>query len=236
MHHLRILIAALVVAAALVAARPAIAVAAAPAGAVPHAEPAQPPEHESPVAKEAEQGQEEHGDGWMAVIAKAFNFAILAGVLVYFLRTPLVDYLNGRITKVREDLVTAAQTRETATRRLSEIHAQLAALPAELEALKVRGHEEIAAERVRINEAAEAERQRLLEHTRREIDMRLRIARRDLIEHAATLAVEVASGRIRAAITPDDQARLLDRYTTQLASPQAGPAGGLGPDRGEARS
>ena len=37
--------------------------------------------------------------------AKAFNFAVLAGVLVYFLRTPLAEYLNGRISKVREDLV-----------------------------------------------------------------------------------------------------------------------------------
>ena len=227
MQHLRFLIAALVVAAAVVAAQPAVVSAE-------HAEPAASLAHqaspeagrgagpESPAAKEPEQGRDEHGSGWMAVIAKAFNFAILVGVLVYFLRTPLMDYLGGRITKVREDLVTAAATREAATRRLSEIHAQLAALPAELEALKVRGAEEIAAERVRIAQAAEAERQRLLEHTRREIETQLRVARRDLIEHAATLAVEVASGRIRAAITPDDQARLLDRYTAQVAGPEPG--------------
>ena len=216
MQHVRFLIAALVVAAAVVAARPAVAVASARPQ---HSEPAASaaPAQESPVGQEAEQGEEAHGGGWLAVIAKAFNFAVLAGVLVYFLRTPLMDYLNGRITKVREELVTAAEMRETATRRLADIHAQLAALPAELDALTARGAEEIAAERVRINQAAEAERQRLLDHTRREIETRLRIARRELIEHAATLAVEVASGRIRAAITPDDQARLLDRYTTQLA-------------------
>jgi F-type H+-transporting ATPase subunit b len=123
--------------------------------------------------------------------------------------------------KVRQDLVTAAETREAATRQLAEIQARLAALPGELEALKKRGSEEIAAERVRIQQAAEAERQRLLEHTRREIDMRLRLARRELVEHAADLAVAIASERIRKAITPDDQARLVERYTTQVKEVRA---------------
>jgi F-type H+-transporting ATPase subunit b len=177
---------------------------------------AEPRPQESPAAKEAEQGGEAHKGGWLAVIAKTVNFAILAGVLVYFLKTPLLGYLDSRITKVREDLVTAAQTREAATRQLAEIEARLGALPAELETLKARGAEEIAAERARIERAAEAERQRLLEHTRREIEMRLRVARRDLVAHAADLAVQIASTRIRRSITPDDQARLIDRYAAQL--------------------
>ena len=48
------------------------------------------------------------------------------------------------------------------------------------------------AEQARIAQAAAAERERLLEHTRREIEMRLRVARRELIEHAAQLAVDIA--------------------------------------------
>src|SRR4051794_17159364 len=104
-----------------------------------------------------EQGEEAHEEGWMPVIAKTVNFAILAGVLVYFLKTPLTEYLASRIVKVRQDLVTAAETREAAARQLTEIQAKLAALPGELEALKKRGAEEIAAERLRIQQAAEAE-------------------------------------------------------------------------------
>jgi F0F1-type ATP synthase membrane subunit b/b' len=46
--------------------------------------------------------------------------------------------------------------------------------------------------------------------------MRLRIARRELTEHAAQLAVQVAHDRIQRTITPEDQLRLVDRYTTQL--------------------
>jgi F-type H+-transporting ATPase subunit b len=187
-----------------------------------HAAP-QPPEAASQpqAAHESEQPEQEQEEGWLPVIAKTVNFAILVGVLVYFLKTPLTEYLSSRIVKVREDLVAAAETRETATRQLSEIQARLAALPGELEALKKRGSEEIAAERVRIQQAAEAERQRLLEHTRREIDRRLRVARRELVEHAATLAVAIASERIQKSITPDDQARLVERYTSQLREVRA---------------
>ena len=150
------------------------------------------------------------------MVAKAVNFTILVAVLVYFLRAPLAAYLGGRIAKVREDLVTAAQTRETAVQQLAEIDAKLAALPAELEALKQRGAEDLVAERARIEQDAQVERQRLLEQTQREIDMRLRVAKRELLEVAAGLAVNVASERIRTSITADDQTRLVERYASQL--------------------
>jgi Zn-dependent peptidase ImmA (M78 family) len=51
---------------------------------------------------------------------------------------------------------------------------------------------------------------------RREIDARLRMAKRQLTEHAAELAVKVAEDRIRRTITPEDQLRLVDRYAAQL--------------------
>ena len=191
-------------------AEPAAAVQAPAAGEAPASAPAS-----APAPAHAE--EEAHGSGWLATIAKIFNFAVLVGVLVYFLRSPLATYLSSRITRVREDLVAAAAMREEASRRLAQIDARLKALPSELEALKARGAEEIVAERQRIEQAAEVERQRLLEHTRREIDMHYRVARRQILEQTATMAVSVASERIKRTITPDDQARLVDRYAAQLS-------------------
>jgi F-type H+-transporting ATPase subunit b len=209
MTRFRFFFAALLIAVAAIAAPPAMAQAhqSEPAAA---AQPGQAASHE-------EGADAAHEDpGWFPVIAKAVNFALLVGILTYFLRAPVAGYLNGRIGKVREDLVTAKQTRETAVRQLAEIDAKLAALPAEIAALKKRGAEDVVAERARIEQDALVERQRVLEHTRREIDMRLRVAKRELLELAANLAVNVASERIRTSITPDDQARLVDRYAAQL--------------------
>jgi squalene-hopene/tetraprenyl-beta-curcumene cyclase len=95
-------------------------------------------------------------------------------------------------------------------------HEQEPDVPAELELLRGQGAADVKAEQARIAQAAAHERERLLEQTRREIEMRLRIARRELTEHAAQLAVQVAEQRIRRTITPDDQIRLVDRYTSQL--------------------
>jgi F-type H+-transporting ATPase subunit b len=223
MTRFRLVLAALVLAALAVAA-PMAQVAAPEAQAQP--EHAASPQHDAAAAHETEEAA--HDPGWWPAIWKTANFLILVGILTYFLRAPLGAYMTARIGKVREDLVTAAQTRETAVRQLAEIDAKLAALPAELEALKTRGAEDLVAERARIEQDAQAERQRLLEQTRREIEMRLSIARRELIELAAELAVDVATQRIRASITADDQARLADRYASQLQA-------GSEPGRGEVR-
>lgn len=160
--------------------------------------------------------EEHHDEGIMPTVARLFNFALLAGALVYFLKTPIATYLASRSSQIRQDLVTAAEMRTTATAQLAAIGDKLQALPAELEALKARGAEDVKAEQARIAQAAAVERERLIDQTRRDIEMRLRIARRDLTEHAATLAVGIAEERIKRTITPDDQLRLVDRYAAQL--------------------
>lgn len=161
----------------------------------------------------------EGGNPVVEVGAKLLNFSLLVGALVYFLRAPIAGYLSSRSAQIRQDLVTAAEMRAAATAQLAEIDKRMQALPAELEALKRQGAEDVKAEQARIAQAAAEERTRLIEQTRREIDTRMRIARRELTEQAAALAVGVAETRIRRTITPDDQMRLVDRYATQLAAP-----------------
>jgi F-type H+-transporting ATPase subunit b len=178
---------------------------------------------------EAFAAEAEH-EGILPTVARLFNFAILAGVLVYFLRRPIQEYLQTRSGQIRQDLVTAAEMRRAATQQLEEIQRRMAGLPAELETLRTRGAEDIAAEKARIAETAKVERERLLEQTRREIQMRLRVARRELTELAAQLAVQVAEHRIKRNITPDDQLRLLDRYAVQVAGRRTGTG-----DQGDAR-
>jgi F-type H+-transporting ATPase subunit b len=173
----------------------------------------------SPDVLHASEGGE--GNPVVQTIAKLLNFAVLVGVLVYYLRTPIAAYLASRSTQIRADLVTAADTRRTATAQLEEIKRKLQTLPAELEALKAQGAEDVKAEKVRIAQAAAAERERLLEQTRREIAMRLRIARRQLVDLAAELTVNAARERVVRSITPEDHLRLVDRYTAQLQNTEA---------------
>jgi F-type H+-transporting ATPase subunit b len=171
---------------------------------------------ETHAATTGSETEEPHGQTIVQTIAKIVNFAILGGVLVYFLKTPISTYLVSRSTQIRQDLVTAAELRSTAAAQLTDIDRKLQALPAELEKLRIQGEEDVRAEQARIAQAAAAERERLIAQTHREIEARLRIARRQLTEHAAELAIKVAEERIKRTITPDDQLRLVDRYAAQL--------------------
>jgi F0F1-type ATP synthase membrane subunit b/b' len=171
--------------------------------------------HAVSAGKPAAEGGHEAGSPIVGTIARLFNFAILAGTLVYFLRSPIATYLRERGTQIRGDLVKAADMRLSATARLAAIDEKMAALPAELETLRTES---------RMRQAAESERTRLLDQARREIDARVKIARRDLVGHTADLAVGIASARLKATITAADQARLVDRYLGQLGRAQ-GPAG-----------
>ncbi len=170
-----------------------------------------------PIAGEAHE-TEGQGRGIVDVIARAVNFAIFAGLLVYFLRSPIRKYLTDRGDQVRGDLVSAAEMRQSAAAQIEEIDRKMKALPGELETLRAQGGEAIAAEEARIGAAAAAERNRLLEQTRREIDLQVKVAERELVSHAADLAVGVASERIKKTITDEDQKRLIDRYVQQLKS------------------
>lgn len=175
---------------------------------------------EAHTAAASHEAVAEHGMTLWQTVAKVANFAILAGVLVYFLKSPIAAFLASRATQIRQDLVAAKELRATATAQLAEIERKLQTLPAELAALKAQGEQDLRAEQARLAAAAVVERDRLLAHARREIDMQLRLARRELTEHAAQLAVDIAGQRIRRSITPDDQLRLVDRYTAQLREAQ----------------
>ena len=182
----------------------------------------QPPAHGPPAAGEhgaegAGHGTEAtHDEGIWPPIARLFNFAILVGGLIYLLRSPLAQHLASRTQQIRGGLEAARETTATATAQLAEIDRRLQALPAELEALRARGVEEIAAEERRIQAKAEAERKRLVDEMQRDVDVHVRVARKALTEHAADLAVGLAADRVRQTITDADQARLIDRYAAEL--------------------
>lgn len=173
-------------------------------------------DEESPADTGGHAGGAEHGSPVVDLVARLFNFGILAGTLVYFLRSPLAGYLSSRATGIRSGLANAAQVRRAAEADLVSIEARMAGLPAELEAIRKAGAVEVEAEEARVREAAARERVRLLDQARREIDWQLKIAQRELTAHTADLAVTIAARRLTATITAEDQARLFDRYLGQL--------------------
>jgi len=167
-------------------------------------------------AEEAEHHDESIGGMILAMGWPVANFIIFVGVLYYFFNQPIRDYLANRGTAIRKDLVEAAALRSQASAQLSEIEQKLRALPGEIDRLRTRGAEQISAEEQRIAAQAAADRERLLKQTKREIELQVRLAKKEILEHAANLSVQLATERIQKEITPEDQARLVDRYLDQM--------------------
>jgi len=175
------------------------------------------PEHANPAeAEHAGEHEQSLGQMLVGMLWPIANFIIFVGVIYYFGNKPFKEYLANRSSAIRKDLVAAAELRSTATAQLSQIEQKLQALPGEISALRTRGAEEIKAEEQRIAAAAAADRERMLEQTRREIDLQVRLAKREILEHAADLSVQLATDRIKKEITPEDQSRIVDRYLDQV--------------------
>jgi F-type H+-transporting ATPase subunit b len=189
------------------------------------------PDQSQPTSEQAAPGiaaepnehaeEEEHHSVWEGLLWPTVNFAILFGGLWYLLAAPISNYLKDRHTVIRKELVDAANVNATAQAQLAELDRKLKALPGEIDALRQRGAEEIAAEEIRIAALAAAERERLLEQTRREIDLQVRLAKRELVEHTADLAVQLAGHRIEQQITSADQERIVDRYLDNVRTDRA---------------
>jgi len=167
-------------------------------------------------AEAAEHAEHSIGEMIMGMGWPIANFIIFVGVLYYFFNKPLKEYLAGRHSSIRKDLVEAAELKSTATAQLQQIEQKLQALPGEINTLRTRGAEEIKAEEQRIAAAATADRERMLEQTRREIELQVRLAKKEILEHAADLSVQLATDRIRKEVTPADQDRIVDRYLQQV--------------------
>lgn len=178
------------------------------------------PSHETPSQHDEGQAEEAgHEESIWGTMAPLVNFLVLTGGLYYFLRTPLAGHLAGRAAGIRSALAEAESTRQAASAQLAEVEAKLQALPHEIDTLTQRGVEEIAAEEARIRHTTEEERSRMVAQARREIDLALRVAKQELMVHAAALAVDVASAHLRATMTPADQERLIARYVADVRQP-----------------
>ena len=180
---------------------------------------AQEPAHEQPSAAAHESaGAEAHEESIWPFVGKIFNFVVLVGGLVYLVRKPFAEYLTRRGGELRGELSAAEALKAEATAKIAAIDARMKSLPAEIEALGARGRADIAAEEQRIRELAATEKQRLLDQAAREIDQRVRLAKRELVEHAADLTIDVARTKIQSEITDADRSRLVDRYLSQVTS------------------
>ena len=148
------------------------------------------------------------------------NFALLLGVLIFFLRRPVRDFFANRSAHLRKSISEARQARESALQQLKDIEIRLARVESEITAMRQQVQEEGELERAVIVKQAEEYAAKLGKDTERMIAQELKRTKELLRGTTVDLAILMAERYLREHIAPDDQTRLMRRYIERLGQLQ----------------
>jgi F-type H+-transporting ATPase subunit b len=154
---------------------------------------------------------------WLCVVV---NFLIVAGAVGYFSRKSLPGIFRNRTASIQKAMQEARKASEDANRRLSEIEARLSRLDTEIAAMRANAEKEAAAEEARIKAAAEEDGRKIVESAEQEIAAAAKLARRELTNYAANLAVSLAARQIK--VDPATDQALVQDFARELSAKNGG--------------
>jgi len=171
----------------------------------------------APESQAAEPKGGEKAEGDPMLLWKCLNFAMLLGLLGYLVKKNLSPVLAERSVVIREGLAAGEAARAAADARALAVQAKLDGLGLAVEALRADARSDREREAARIRRETDAELSRLSVQAAREIESAGKLARLELQHHAARLAVELATQKIKGRMSGDVQAALMDNFISGLA-------------------
>jgi F-type H+-transporting ATPase subunit b len=154
---------------------------------------------------------------WLCVV---LNFAIVAGAVVYFSKKNLPGMFRNRTASIQKAMQEARQASEDANRRLGEIETRLSRLDSEIAGMRATAEKEAVSEEARIKAAAEEDGRKIVESAEQEIAAAAKLARRDLTNFAANLAVSLAAKQIKVDAATDQA--LVQGFARELSPKSSG--------------
>lgn len=169
------------------------------------------------VAPAAEEGG--HGNEITFVgdwLPRLFNFAVIAFVIVYFMRKPTRDFFKNRSAEIAKSIEESRQARERAAHALAEMERKMKDLEAEtgrmVEEANARGEKDKAA----LIEEGKKVASDVQVQVKESINIELQKARTSLAAEAALLSIDLAEGTIKEKITKQDHERIVKDYISKV--------------------
>jgi F-type H+-transporting ATPase subunit b len=169
------------------------------------------------LAQHSSEGGEQGGGASNQIWWKWANFAILAGGLGYLVYKKGGAFFVARSEAIRKGIEEADHLRREAEQRVAEMEGRLKNLEQEVEELRTKARDEMAAENERLRCETEASLKKVRQQADQEIASAVKAARDEVRMHAAELAVDLAAGKIRAALTPKIDESLALAFLDSLA-------------------
>jgi len=147
---------------------------------------------------------------------RCINFAVLVGLLVYFVRKPIRNALQNRRAEIEKALADASAARDAAEARAKQYQEKLAKAAAEIESIYAAIRREGEVERDKILTSAREMAAKIEIEADAKAASAVARARAELRAEAARLAVQLAEELLAKNVTAADQKRLVDEYMQKV--------------------
>ncbi len=164
-------------------------------------------------------GGEHHVDSGVLIkdfIWRCVNFAVMVGLLGYFISKPIRNGLQNRRAEIEKALADATAAREAAEAKTREYQDKLAKAAAEIDTIYAAIRREGELERDRILTSAKEMATKIEQEADSKAASAVARARLELRAEAARLAVELAEELLSKNVTAADQKRLVDEYMQKV--------------------
>lgn len=161
-------------------------------------------------------GHEVELESGFTLLMRLVNFLLLAGLLYYFLRKPIRNFLNQRQQGVREALEEAERARAEAESRFKEMERRLGQAQKEMEELRRMLLEQGRQEKERILAHAQKEAEKIRKQAEMAAEQELKKAKSLLRREAVELAARIAEAILRERIDSKDHERLIRQYVESV--------------------
>ncbi len=167
--------------------------------------------HESGEASSHESSRHQDVTLW-----KWLNFAVLVGVLGYFMYKKAGVFFRSRTDEIQRAIAESARLKREAEERLVAAEARVANLSAEVEKLRQASRAEAELERERTRLETDQEARKIQALAEQEIHSAAKAARQELKAYSAELAMGLAEQKIRAGLTAKVDGVLVDSFLEDL--------------------
>lgn len=151
-----------------------------------------------------------------SLVRHSVNLAVLLGLLLFALKTPVADFLKFRRSIIKEQLDASHEARGAAEARQAELEERLGGFDDELAAILEGVRQDAATDRKRTLAQAEHAATQMEAAARRTVQEELRRTRTELRDETVEQAVRLATELLGGAVGSGDRQRLAADYLAKV--------------------
>lgn len=157
-----------------------------------------------------------HGVPWKTIGVQAFNFFLLAGLLIYLLKATVIAHFRARKSSYMDLVNKAEAAKKEAEANHREVASRLAALQASAQANASKAQQEADLLKAKLLKEADEISQKLTADVQRTAAIEIQKAKAEIQSFALLQAIEAAEAKLSKDASKDDQSRLQSEFIRKI--------------------